>query len=116
MTGNTSSRKVAQSRPIATWRVGCLVSKLVRVAGHPLGLMYRREPLDDVDSGWCFLAGSESKEFMDDPANRAIYPIDAIVDDDPEIIPLMDAPIGSAFRRDRASGSFVEMEFAPPED
>ena len=116
MTGNTSSLQVAQSRPIATWRVGCLVSKLVRVAGHPLGLMYRQEPFGDADSGWCFLAGLESKEFMDDPANHAVYPIDAIVDDDPEIIPLMDAPIGSAFRRDRASGRFVEMEFAPPGD
>ena len=116
MAEKTSSRQVEPIRPIATWRVGCLVSKLVRVAGHPLGLMYRQEPLGDVDSGWCFLAGSESKEFMEDPANRAIYPIDAIVDDDPEIIPLIDAPVGSAFRRDRASGRFVEMEFAPPGD
>ena len=116
MTGNTSSLQLDSIRPIATWRVGCLVSKLVRVAGHPLGLMYRREPLGEADSGWCFLAGSESKEFLDDPTNRAIYPIDAIVDDDPEIIPLIDAPIGSAFRRDRASGRFVEMEFTPPRD
>ena len=116
MTGNTSSLQVEPIRPFAARRIGCLVSKLVRVAGHPLGLMYRQEPLGDVDSGWCFLAGSESKEFMDDPANRAVYSIDAIVDDDPEIIPLMEAPIGSAFRRGRASGRFVVMEFAPPGD
>ena len=114
MPGNTSGLQVEPIRPFAARRIGCLVSRLVRVAGHPLGLMYRQEPLGDADSGWYFLAGSESKEFMDDPANRAVYPLDAIVDDDPEIIPLIDAPVGSAFRRDRASGRFVAMEFTPP--
>jgi hypothetical protein len=107
---------VEQIRPIATGRVGCLVSKMIRVAGHPVGFMYRKEPLNDVDSGWCFMAGPESKAFMDNPANYAAYSIDAIVNDDPEIIPLVDAPIGSAFKRGRASGRFVEMEFAPPGD
>ena len=116
MTGNTSGLQVEPIRPFAARRIGCLVSKQVRVAGHPLGLMYRREPLGEADSGWCFLAGSESKEFMEDPANRAVYSLDAIVDELPEVIPLMDAPIGSAFRRDRASGRFVEMEPAAPGD
>jgi hypothetical protein len=29
---------------------------------------------------------------------------------------LLEAQIGSVFRRDRASGRFVEIEFAPPGD
>jgi hypothetical protein len=105
-----------QIRPIATGRVGCLVSRMITVAGHPVGFLYRERPLHDRDSGWCFLAGPESAEFMADPANHAVYDIDAIIDDDPQIIPLLDAPIGSVFKRDGASGRFVEMGFAPPGD
>jgi hypothetical protein len=98
---------------IATGRVGCFVSKMIRVAGHPVGFIYREMPRDDRDSGWYFMAGPESAEYMADPANHAVYDLDSISDDHPEIISLLDAPIGSAFRRDRASGRFVEMELTP---
>jgi hypothetical protein len=104
------------TRPIATRRIGCLVSKMILVAGHPVGLMYREEPRYDLDSGWCFLAGRESQEDRDDPARYAVYCLDRIADDDPEIIPLLDAPVGSVFKRDVASGRFVELGFAPPGD
>ena len=101
---------------IATRRVGCSVSKMVRVAGHPVGFLFRETPRDDRDSGWHLLAGPESAEYMADPANHAVYDLDSICEDHPEILPLLDAPVGSAFRRDRASGRFVEIEFAPPGD
>ena len=101
---------------IAMGRVGCSVSKMLRVAGHRVGFLYRETPRDDRDSGWYFMAGPESAEFMADPTNHAVYDLDAITDDDPDIIPLLDAPIGSVFKRDRASGRFVEMGFAPPRD
>ena len=101
---------------IATGRVGCSVSKMIRVAGHPVGFLYRETPRDDRDSGWYLMAGPESAEYMADPANHAVYDLDSISEDHPEILPLLDAPIGSVFRRDRASGRFVEIEFAPPGD
>ena len=101
---------------ITTRRVGCSVSKMILVAGHPVGFLYREKPRDDRDSGWYFMAGPESAEYMADPANHAVYDLDSISGDDPEIIPLLDAPIGSVFTCDRASGRFVEMGFAPPAD
>lgn len=99
---------------IATGRVGCSVSKMVRVAGHPVGFLFRETPRDDRDSGWYLMAGPESAEYMADPANHAVYDLNSICEDHPEILPLLEAPLGSAFRRDRASGRFVEIEFAPP--
>ena len=63
---------------IATGRVGCSVSKMVRVAGHPVGFLFRETPRDDRDSGWYLMAGPESAEYMADPANHAVYDLDSI--------------------------------------
>lgn len=72
--------------------------------------MYREEPDFDVDSGWRFLAGVESQEYLDDPKNMAIYDVNTIANYDPEIIPFLHAPIGSAFERDAGSGDFVKVK------
>src|SRR4051812_6333204 len=98
MTGKDFRLGAVQTRPIATRRVGCRVSKRILVAGHRVGLMHRDEPRNDLDSGWCFLAGLESQEDWDDPARYAVYCIDRIADHDPEIIPLLEAPVGSVSR------------------
>jgi len=68
--------------------------------------MYGEGPDDDVDRGWRFFAGTESQEYLDDPNNLAIYDVNTIANYDPEIIPFLDAPIGSAFERDPQSGRF----------
>jgi hypothetical protein len=75
------------------------------VDGHRVGYCYREEPDDDVDSGWRFLAGDESQEYMDTFENHGIYDVNTVANYDPDIIPLLRAPSGSAFERD-ASGQF----------
>jgi hypothetical protein len=62
-----------------------------------------------------FFSGLESDEYANDPANIAIYDVNTIANYDPEIIPLLDTPPGSAFARD-PSGLFVEEAFSPPEE
>ena len=47
---------------------------------------------------------------MDDAANLAIYDVNTIANYDPEIVPLLDAPIGSAFEREGGTGPFVAIE------
>jgi hypothetical protein len=42
--------------------------------------------------------------------------VNTIANYDPEIIPLLDSPFGSAFARDPQSGRFVEEPFSPPGD
>ena len=96
---------------------GCMATDMITVHGRPVGYMYRVKPDPksahfSVDSGWVFLAGSESQNYIDDPGNIAFYDVNTIANYDPAIIPLLDAPFGSAFTRDAGSGRLVPG--APP--
>lgn len=54
---------------------------------------------------------------MDDPDHHTIYDVNTIANYDPDIIPLLDAPVGSAFERKGGKGLFVKVEdFEPPKD
>jgi hypothetical protein len=89
---------------------------MITVDGRKVGFMYREEPSNEIDSGWRFMSGLESQEFMDEPTNHSVYDVNTIANYDPQIIPLLDAPVGSAFERDPDSGQFVEVDFQPPAD
>jgi hypothetical protein len=89
---------------------GCYATDMITVQGHKVGYMYREEPDFDVDSGWRFLAGLESQEYLESPDNLSIYDVNTIANYDPEIIPFLEAPVGSAFERDAGSGKFVEAK------
>lgn len=96
-----------------------MATDMITMQGQRVGYMYRsmpdpKSPFYEVNSGWVFLSGSESQEYLDEPANMAIYDVNTIANYDPEIIRLLDAPVGSAFRRDQ-SGNFVSAA-PPPEE
>jgi hypothetical protein len=76
--------------------------------------MYRTAPHNQLDSGWAFLAGDETDAYMSDASNHAVYDVNTIANYDPEIIPLLDAPIGSAFIR-TPSGLVLDPQGAPNE-
>jgi hypothetical protein len=102
----------SEIHPLAPSRGGCIATDMITVHGNKVGFMYKVEPTRPEDSGWCFLAGDESQEFLDDPGNLAIYDVNTIANYDPEIIPLLDAPVGSAF--ERLDGRFVPS--IPPDE
>ena len=52
---------------------------------------------------------------MDDLANVGLHDVNTIANYDPDVIPLLDAPAGSAFERDD-DGRFFSVGFEPPED
>lgn len=63
------------------------------------------------------MSGFESDEYMDAPDNHAVYDVNTIANYDPEIVPFLDAPVGSTFERKNGTGEFVKVhDFAPPED
>ena len=99
-----------QIRPLAKGRGGCFATDRITVDGCKVGYMYREEPDFDSDSGWRFFSGQESQAYLDDPRYLAIYDVNTIANYDPEIIPLLDAPVGSAFERVDAAGPFVAVE------
>ena len=79
---------------------GCLVSDMVTKEGYKVGYMYRENPDAGIpDSGWRFLAGNESDEYINNPDNCHIMAINTVCNYDPDIIPYINSKIGSAFIR-----------------
>ena len=108
-----------QIKDLASGFGACMATDRILVDGCPVGYMYRDTPTGQTeykDSGWVFMAGDETQEYADDPDNWALYDVNTICNYDPEIIPHLDAPYNSAFRRDQKSGQFVREEYRPPED
>jgi hypothetical protein len=103
-------------RPLVPGRGGCFATDHITVDGHRVGYMYRERAEGNSDSGWRFFSGLESDDYANDPENLAIYDVNTIANYDPEIIPLLDAPPGSAFARAKGTGEFVAEAFIPPED
>jgi len=78
----------------------CYATDRILVDGCPVGYMYREDPDDEADSGWRFLSGDESQEYMDDQWNSGLYSVNTICNYDPEILPFLNAPVGSGFARE----------------
>ena len=98
-------------RDIATGYGACFASDQITVEGQQVGFMYREKPDNNFDSGWRFLSGHETQEYLDDPDNLSIYDVNTIANYDAQIVAYLSAPIGSAFSRS-SSGDFVPDEGA----
>ena len=105
-----------QIRRLVPPQGGCVASDRITVDGRKVGYMYREEPDNDDDSGWRFVAGDESDEYMDDAANHGFYEVNTLCNYDPDIIPFVESPVGSAFARDPETGRFEPVEFEPSEE
>jgi hypothetical protein len=98
-----------QIKPLVSGYGGCFASEQISVEGMKVGYMYREEPEFEADGGWRFLSGDESQAYLDDASHLAIYDVNTIANYDPEIIPLLNSPIGSAFMRDER-GNLVSAQ------
>lgn len=84
----------------------CFVTKRILEEGAKVGYLYREAPDRDKDSGWRFMAGDESQDYMDDADNLALVSLGAVLSLDDSFIDLLDAPDGAQFERDAATGRF----------
>jgi hypothetical protein len=92
---------------------GCIASDAITVSGGNVGYMMREEPSREGDSGWMFMAGSETQEYLDDPGNSSVFEVNTIANYDPEIIPFLLYPAGTEIERGR-SGDLTVVQ-GPPE-
>ena len=81
---------------------GGMVSDQITVEGRPVGYMYRQAPNHEADSGWTFMAGTESQEYADDPKNWSICDLNTAANFDRAIVPYLESPVGT--RLDRVVG------------
>lgn len=98
-------------KELAPGRGGCLASDHITVERQPIGFMYRELSDFEADSGWRFLSGQETPEYMDEPSNHGIYDVNTIANYDPDIVPHLNAPPFSAFERSPETGEFVSVPF-----
>jgi hypothetical protein len=95
--------------PIVQGRGGCIASDRITVDGMPVGYMYRSAPVNEVDSGWAFLAGDEDQAYLDDPDLHGVYDVNTIANYDRGIVPFVDLPIGARVVRGE-DGLFYGLE------
>lgn len=96
--------RAADIRPLAPDRGGCFATNSITVDGRRVGYLSREPPDGAWDSGWRFFAGDDAD--VNDPDNVTIYDVNIIANYDPDIVPLLDSPVGSAFARSQ-TGEFV---------
>jgi hypothetical protein len=98
----------------------CVASDAITLPGRKVGYMVRETPempktqTARGDSGWRFFAGDESEAYMARQSNFNIFPVNAIANLDPDIIPLLNSPVGSAFRRENGTGPLKKAPFPKP--
>jgi hypothetical protein len=88
----------------------CLVSNLITMDGMKVGFMYREKVVDHNDSGWRFLAGSETQEYIDDATTSKIMEVNTVANYDPAIIPYLKNKSEVAFERVEGKDEFVIYE------
>src|SRR3954469_4612661 len=103
-----------QIKSIATGRGGCIATDRITVDGMPVGYMVRERTTRQDDSGWCFMAGDETQDYMDDPSHHGIYDVNTIANYSPDITTLLDAPACSAFERDVSTGKLIPVMYEAP--
>jgi len=86
-----------------------ICSNKITKEGLKVGFMYREDALDDEDSGWRFLSGTETQEYADDPDNSKIFGVNTIANHDPAIIPYLKNKVGKEFGRLDGKDEFQEL-------
>ncbi|MBK1880684.1 DUF2185 domain-containing protein [Pelagicoccus mobilis] len=89
---------------------GCFATDRILIDGMRIGYMYKEEKDFDSDSGWRFMAGDETDEYLDDQWNSGIYTVNTICNYDEEIIQHLGAPVGSSFALDPKTGKLIELK------
>jgi hypothetical protein len=101
-----------QITSVAPGRGSCIATDRITVDGCRVGYCYRVAPRDRVDSGWRFFSGDETQDYIDQPENLGLYDVNTIANCDGGILPVLDAPIGSAYDNTGLNGSLAPC--APP--
>lgn len=86
----------------------CIASNRITVDGAKVGFMYREAPEDEDDSGWRFIAGDETEDYMDNPLNLMMFDVNYIANIDRAIIPYLTAKKGNEFERVEGKDEFVK--------
>ncbi len=88
----------------------CLVSNKITVDGMKVGFMYREKMFEKEDSGWRFLSGTETEDYLEDPTMGKILDVNTVANYDAAIIPYLKMPVGTELERVEGTVEFVKLE------
>lgn len=74
-------------------------SRRITADGCAVGYMFREEPFGEADSGWRFLAGDETAEYLNG-SNTEMLTMDTLCGFDESVIPYLNLPVGTVLVRD----------------
>lgn len=103
----------AQALAVALDR--CIATKTVTEQGEPVGFLYREAAVFEHDSGWRFFSGDETDEYTDNPDNFVVCSMSDITRNNPDIVPLLTRPEGSAWELNE-NGEFQAVSDWQPQD
>lgn len=104
-----------ETRKLIDSTLKCFATDRISIDGLPIGSLIHNEPAEvDLDSGWMFFAGDESKEYINDLSHTHAFSLNTLCNYDESIIPLLDAPVGTIFYRGE-DGEWVRWN-APIQD
>ncbi|MFC2138778.1 DUF2185 domain-containing protein [Bacteroidota bacterium] len=86
-----------------------LISDRITVDGERVGYMYRDRPEEKEDSGWRFIAGDETQDYIDDEKNSMMFDLNTIANYDQAIIPYLVLPVGSELERVPGKDEFQKL-------
>jgi len=87
----------------------CLASDKITVDGLQIGFMYRETPEEENDSGWRFLSGTETQDYIDNPNNSMVFEVNTVANYDAAILPYLKSRIGTELERVEGSNEFIEI-------
>ncbi|MEJ7804897.1 MAG: DUF2185 domain-containing protein [Telluria sp.] len=87
----------------------CYVSARIYEDGVPVGYFYRDEPGSDEDSGWCFMGGDETENYLSDSSKLRVLSLGRLLSYDDSMIHLLASPVGSEFELDPDSQQFRKL-------
>ena len=82
----------------------CFVTNRILYKGEKIGYFYREEPDQEDDSGWRFMVGDETDEYMDDSENISYVSIGAVLREDDSVVEFLESPVNTYFERHEKVG------------
>jgi len=83
--------------------------------GQPVGYFYRHAPDHEADSGWVFMVGNESAEYVGDVDNILTVHVHHLLERYPELEATLRTPAPCAFTRTVDGIVSRVANYAPPE-
>ena len=106
--GTARALEAARRAAAVTPKVTGLAVISRRAYEQGIGVFYRERPHTPDDSGWRLFRGHEDVSFLDDTANVRLVSVRRLIELNPELEGLLDAPEGAAY--ERIDGTFKRMD------